>query len=312
VLAVAWLATSAALAADLAVEVVNASKPVDCAEEDNVTVTFTSSRVRHFRIEAMHPAYLDLLQRDRFAADFTGCAPETVGAQGASAPPRRTTLFESVDTWLVGLTFSSFWRPARAVVRIGDRVVEGLHLLQLWRIRPMGGEEILVLYPQDGYWRMRPLAPAGMAPTAFGSSFLIGRIEAAARPFVDLSEVAFDPQALTFTLKFARGGAAVVHAAGGDQSRQVLDVAFDRPIEGAAFAALRSMYVNATNNDVAQIAVRASDAPGWRESAIMAFERASASEVWAGRTAPSRHNTSSPDMTFGGFSDTPVPMRVAP
>jgi hypothetical protein len=311
------VALAAAIAADaaaagVAVEVQNASQPVSCAEEDNVTITFTSSRVRQFRIEARHPAYLDLLRHDRFDADYTGCAPETRGAAGASAPPRRTTLYETVDTWLVGLTFASFWRPARAVVRVGDRAVGGLHLLQLWRIRPMGGEEVLVLYPQDGYWRMRPLAPAGMAPTAFGSSFLIGPIEPAARPYVDLTEVAFDPQALSFTLKFARGGSAAVRAGGAEQNRQVLDVALDRPIEKGPFAALRSMYVSETNNDVARIAVRAADAPGWRESAVMAFERASASEVWAGRTTPSRHNSSAPDMAFSAFSDTVLPARGAP
>ena len=85
---------------------------------------------------------------------------------------------------MVGLTFPTFWRPATATVRIGDRVEKGLHLLQVWMIRPMGGEEVLVLYPQDGYWRLRPLAPAGMAPTAFGSSFLIGPVEVEGRPIV--------------------------------------------------------------------------------------------------------------------------------
>ena len=69
-------------------------------------------------------------------------------------------------------------------MRIGDRVEKGLHLLQVWMIRPMGGEEVLVLYPQDGYWRLRPLAPAGLAPTAFGSSFLIGPVEVEGRPIV--------------------------------------------------------------------------------------------------------------------------------
>ena len=69
-------------------------------------------------------------------------------------------------------------------MRIGNRVEKGLHLLQVWMIRPMGGEEVLVLYPQDGYWRLRPLAPAGMAPTAFGSSFLVGPVEVEGRPIV--------------------------------------------------------------------------------------------------------------------------------
>ena len=111
---------------------------------------------------------------------------------------------------MVGLTFPSFWRPATATVRIGERVEKGVHLLQVWMIRPMGGEEVLVLYPQDGYWRLRPLAPAGMAPTAFGSSFLVGPVEVEGRPIVKIKEVAFDPKARSFTLQFERGGTASV------------------------------------------------------------------------------------------------------
>jgi len=57
------------------------------------------------------------------------------------------------------------------------------------------------------------------------------------------------------------------------------------------------------NNDVARIAVREQGAKGWREDGIMALTRATATDVWAGRTVPSRHNTSSPDMAFGGFTN---------
>jgi hypothetical protein len=167
----------------------------------------------------------------------------------------------------------------------------------------MGGEEVLVLYPQDGYWRLRPLAPAGLAPTAFGSSFLIGPVEVDGRPVVKLREVAFDPKARAFTLSFERGGTARVVMAKTDQSRHVLEVAFDAPIAGRPFAALRSMYVTDFNNDVARIAVVESGGKGWRESGILDFKRAMATHVWAGRVAFSRHNASSPDMAFLGFSD---------
>ncbi len=119
-----------------------------------------------------------------------------------------------------------------------------------------------MLYPQDGYWRLRPLAPAGMAPTAFGSSFLIGPVEIDGRPIVRIKEVAFDPKARTFTLAFERGGSATVKMATTDQNRNVLDVAFDKPVDGRPFAALRSMYVTEFNNDVARIAVREKGARG--------------------------------------------------
>jgi hypothetical protein len=35
----------------------------------------------------------------------------------------------------------------------------------------------------------------------------------------------------------------------------------------------------------------------------MTFKRATATDVWAGRTTPSRHNTSAPDMVFSTFAN---------
>jgi hypothetical protein len=291
---------------ETAVEVTGASEPVLCAEKDNVTVNFASKDVRRFSIEAAHPAYLGSLQRDSFEPDWTGCTAPGDPTPEVKELPKRTTLYEEYDLWVVGHTDPAFWRPATASVRIGDRVARNVHLLQVWLRRPMGGEEVLVLYPQDGYWRLRPRAPAGLAPTAFGSSFLIGPVEVDGRPLVKLTEVAFDPATRAFTLSFERGGTATVTMAKVDENRHVLDVAFDRAISGHPFAALRSMYVTEFNNDVARVAVLPSGAPGWRETSIMAFKGAAATRVWLGRVTPSRHNTSSPDMAFQGFSDRPA------
>jgi hypothetical protein len=299
----ATLPARAASLDGLAIEASNASEPVLCAEKDNVTINMQSSDVRRFRIEAAHPAYIGTLQRDSFEADWTACDIPGNPQLPAAAPPKRTTLYEDIELWVVGLTFPTFWRPATATVRIGNRIETGLHLLQVWMIRPMGGEEVLVFYPQDGYWRLRPLAPAGMAPTAFGSSFLVGPVEIDERPIVRINEVAFDPTTRTFMLQFDRGGSAKLAMTKVDQNRNILDVTLDRPISGRPFATLRSMFVTEFNNDVARIAVREKDAKGWREDGIMAFKRATATDVWVGRTAPSRHNTSSPDMVFGAFSD---------
>jgi hypothetical protein len=287
----------------LAVEVTNASEPVLCAEKDNVTLNLASKDVRRLRIEAAHPSYIGTIQRDSFDADWTGCQATGDPKPGTSQPPKRTTLYEDIELWVVGLTFADFWRPATATIRIGERVETGVHLLQVWMIRPMGGEEVLVLYPQDGYWRLRPLAPAGMAPTAFGSSFLLGPVEIDGRPIVRIKEIAFDPKMRTFTLTFERGGSATVRMSTTDHNRNVLDVAFDKGVDGRPFAALRSMYVTEFNNDVARIAVREKGARGWREDGIMIFKRATATDVWAGRTTPSRHNTSAPDMVFNTFAD---------
>ncbi len=290
----------------LAVDVTNKSEPVLCAEKDNVTLDMASPAVKQFRIEAAHPAYITSIQRDSFEADWTACdmkGDPAFAPPAAPTVPRRVTVYEEIDFWMVGLTFPTFWRPATATLRIGERVETGLHLIQLWMIRPMGGEEVLVLYPQDGYWRIRPKAPTGMAPTAFGSSFLIGPIEDDGRPIVRIKEIVFDPPTRTFTLRFERGGSATIKVATVDQNRHRLDVTFDQPVRGRSFAALRSMYVTDFNNDVARVAVRDAGAKGWREDGIMTFKKATTTDLWAGRTAISRHNTSSPDMVFSDFSD---------
>ncbi len=295
--------TPPASAEPLAVEVTGASEPVLCAEKDNVTLNLASGAVRRFRIEAAHPAYIGMLQRDSFEADWTACDMRGDPAHASDVKvPTRKTIYEEPDIWLVGWTFPTFWRPATATVRIGDRVEQGLHLVQVRVIRPMGGEEVLVFYPQDGYWRLRPLAPEGRAPTAFGSSFLLGPVEVDGRPIVKIKEIAFEPKGRTFTLTFERGGTATLTMAKLDQNRHTLDVAFDKPVSGGSFLSLRSMYITDFNNDVSRIAVREAGAKGWREEPIMAFKRALATDVWAGRTAVSRHNTSSPDLVFSGFA----------
>ena len=307
-LAVATAAHAASLDG-LAVDVVNRSEPVLCAEKDNVTIQLSAPNVRSFRIEAAHPPYIGMIQRDSFEADWTACDMSADPVHRTPVPPARRTLYEQIEFWLVGLTLESYWRPATAAVRVGDRVERNIHLLQLWQIRPMGGEEVLVLYPQDGYWRIRPMAPQGMAPTAFGSSFLVGPVEEDGRPIVRIREVAFDPKARTFTLAFERGGSATLTLVRTDQRLNAVDVVYDKPISGRPFAMLRSMYVTEFNNDVARIAVREKGAKGWREDGIMRFGRATATDVWMGRTAPSQHNTSSPDMVFNSFSDTAQPRR---
>lgn len=300
---------------EVAVRVTNGSEPVLCAEEDNVTLMLASDKVRRFRIEAVHPVYLAALDKDNWDADWTSCdfgpqaaakpdaADKPAAAAAPSKGPERVTLYESVDKWLVGLRFPNFWREAEAVVRVGDKEWRGLHLVQLWRVRPNGGEEVVVFYPQDGYWRARPKAPRGRDLTAFGSSFLIGPVETKERPIVRLREVRYlpDKPADEFALTFAAGGTATVRLSEVSEKRLRLDVALDAAVSGLPFAAMRSMYVTAYNNDVERVAIRPPGAKGWAEAGIMDFKGGDALEVWAGRRAISQHNTSSPDMIFKKF-----------
>jgi hypothetical protein len=293
----------------LAVDVKNESEPVLCAEKDNVAISFANKDVRAFRIEAAHPVYLSSAMRNNLEADWTACDMSADPNYKPAAEPRKITLYEDPSVWVIGYTFPTFWRPATAKVRIGERVDSNIHMLQFWVHGADDAEEVLVLYPQDGYWRPRPMTPDNMRTTAYGSSFLIGPVEYSERPFVNIDEVSIDPKGRTFTLKFAKGGSATLKIASVDTNRIALDVSFDKGISGAPFAMLRSMYVTEFNNDAARIAVREQGAKGWREDNIMKFDHARATDVWVGRLTPSQHNTTSPDLVFNSFSDGPVPKR---
>lgn len=295
-------ALGAAQAADaLAVDAVNASEPTLCAEKDNVYVKLHSDKVQRFTVEAAHPAYIGALLVDRFAPDFSNCDMSNDPAY--TFERRRKTIYETEEWQLVGLTFPRFWRPNQVPVRVGERVESGFHLLQLWTRHKERAEEVLVLYPADGYWRARPLPPQHLRWSAYGSSFLIGPVESAGRPFVDIRDIAFDPQSRSFTLMFARGGSATLRLTTLNEERITLDVSLGAPVAAdRPFAALRSMFVREDNADVAHIAWRAKDQEAWQRVPVMEFTRASAAELWAGRLVPSRHNTSAPDMMFRHFS----------
>jgi hypothetical protein len=53
---------------------------------------------------------------------------------------------------------------------------------------------------------------------------------------------------------------------------------------------------------VARVRWRGKGSEAWQHAPVMEFKRASAAELWAGRTVPSRHNVSAPDMIFRDFS----------
>ena len=155
----ACAAAAPTLAADeLAVDVINASEPTLCAETDNVYLKLVSREVRRLTIEAVHPAYMGTIVADRSAPDFRNC--DMSSDPVFTSQPRRVTLYETAEWQLIGHTFPSFWRPNQVPVRVGERVETGLHLLQVWTRFQERAEEVLVLYPADGYWRARPLPPA--------------------------------------------------------------------------------------------------------------------------------------------------------
>jgi hypothetical protein len=299
VLAALTMKVCACAAEPIAVAIENASTPTLCAETDNVYLKLTSTAVRQFSVEAIHPAYAGTIVADHMAPDFRNCDMSADPVHRAE--PRRVTIYETGDLQLIGYTFSSFWRPNAVSVRVGARVETGLHLLQLFTRFKERTEEVLVLYPADGYWRARPLPPEHLSYSGYGSSFLIGPIETERRPFVDIRDIAFDPATRTFRLVFARGGEATLRLDAVDREHIALEVKFDRAIEARPFAALRSMFVTETNADAAQVAWRTPGGKAYDVAPIMSFGHADALELWAGRRLPSRHNTSAPDMIFRSF-----------
>ncbi|AWB35473.1 hypothetical protein DBV39_18935 [Orrella marina] len=295
----------------LAVDVSNLSEPVLCAEKDNVALMLSDAgqeqSVRSFAIQAVHPAYIGMIAVDSDAPDFTSCdmSQDPVFASGG---PAQHTIYESPDLWITGFTFESFWRPASVPVHVQSddgsgkvNTFEGLHMLQVWVRDGVRPEEVLVLYPPDGYWRARPLSYAQMRWTAYGSSFLVGPVQDKGRPVAVLESVTFDPKTRTFAMAFAAGGAGSLSMAQLDRQHFRMDVELQGVDTSVPFAALRSMYVTRTNADVSEIAWRAPHSAGWQESPVMAFQGGRAVELWAGRSVPSRHNLSAPDMIFGPF-----------
>ena len=297
----------------LGVEVTNQSEAQLCAEKDNVSLSFANLAVTQFRIEAAHPVYIDMLQKDSFAPDWTACdAKLSTEATKTTITPVKTTIYEDLEISVVGISYPGFWRDHAVPFKVGERVESGFQLVQIWVRASQREEEVLVVYPPDGYWRARPLPPASLGWSAYGSSFLVGPVEdwpagdGTTRPVVDIKDMAFDPKSRTFTLHFVRGGGATIAIGRLDNERQRLDVSFDQPISGRPFAALRSMYVTEFNNDVARVMVLETGAKAWREEPVMAFTGAkSATDIWTGRLTPSRHNTSSPDTVFSAFSAGP-------
>lgn len=291
-------------------EFTNASQPTRCAEEDNVYVKVSGQGIGAFRIVAEHPPYIASVQVDSTAPDFTHCDMSNDPVHAFQ--PRTVTLYEDARTRLVGHAFPTFWRPESVDVRVGGRVERGLHLLQLLRrsIPSPGGQsrdiEILVLYPSDGYWRPKPLPPVALEDAAYGSSFLFGPIEHDGRPWVALREVVYDPARDAFAVQFRDGSRGEVAVAAVSRERLVLSLSLDAPLPpGRPFAALRSMFVATEQADVSQVAW--AGPAGVRSTApVLAFEGIRAPAARFGRSEPSMHNLSAPDLVFEGFAARPA------
>lgn len=301
----ALLASAAVPAAPAQVTVSNDTHATACAEEDNVSLNLDGTRIRRFRVEALPPAYLATIEQDRTAPDFSGC-----NFDGSTHPTdprytfkeRRAVLHDGPRWQIVGITLPSFWRPERVPVRVDGRPDRGFHMIQVFAKTGAKPLEALVMYPSDGYWRIKPLPPARFGDGVYGSSFVMGPVEQAGRPVARIASIAIETRPLAFKLRFANGGEARVDVREISEARTALDVAM-KPgrRQGPRFAVLRSMYVTPDNADMSEVAWRATPEGAEQRKPLPEVRTLDAADVRFGRSVPSRHNTSAPDIRFGSF-----------
>lgn len=305
--AAAFFSAAMALAAPVATTVENRSTTTLCAEEDNVSIALRAAGVRHMRISALQPDYLDRIDNAVTAPDFSGC-----NFDGAAHPTdpvhrfqaRRVVLLDDARWRIVGLTLPTFWRPQRVPIHIGNHRERGVHLLQVFKKGNGKALEAIVLYPSDGYWRIKPLPEARFGDGVYGSSFLLGPVEQAGRPLVNIGSIRIVPAPLTLHLHFTDGSNAVVRVAEVSRRRTVLDVTLSRPSAySQPFAMLRSMYVTSDNADMSEIRWLQSPTSAWQARSLPDVRTLEAIRVRLGRSVPSRHNTSAPDIEFSDFDD---------
>lgn len=299
----AGLAVSPSLHAATLVAAENRSIATTCAEVDNVDVRLAGGDVRRFTITARHPDYLRDIPEDDGGADFSGC-PNF----GASDPvfqfaPLEEVLYDGTRYKVVAHRLATFWRNRIAAFEVAGREMRPVHLVQLYDKTVPGRVQILVVYPADGYWRIKPQPPDWRGDTVFGSSFLIGPIVDDGRPVVDIERIVFDPETGRFTLSFPDGDSATLSLSRIAPDQLSIDVAFDPPVrEGGAFAGLRSMFVTEDNSDTALATWRAPGAGAEESRPILAYEGGPLTAIWFERHRPSRHNPSAPDIRFSDFS----------
>lgn len=295
------------IAAPASVTVSNHSRPTACAEEDNVSFQLQAPGITRLRVEALPPPYLDQIERDVTAPDFSGCHFD--GGTHPTDPAyrfreRRVVLHDGPRWRIVGLTLPTFWRPQQVPVRIGERTVRGIHLLQVFAKTRVAASprEVLVLYPSDGYWRIKPVPEPRFGDGVYGSSFLLGPVVDEGRPVVNIASIGIQTRPLVLRLRFAGGGQARIAVTEASRARTALDVSFPTALQGdAPFATLRSMHVAPDNADMSEITWRQDAATARQTQPLDAVHRIEATDVRFGRSIPSRHNTSAPDIRFHDF-----------
>jgi len=213
------------------------STPTLCAETDNSTEV-TSAEARHFTIEAVHRIYIGTIVVDR--APSTCTTAREIAAARSSPKAKRVTIFETPEFRSSSASRSRISGPGTRAVRVGDRVDRRAAPAIVVRSQDRA-EEVLVLYPQDGYSRA-PLPPATWKWSAYGTRSCRA-IEHQQRPFVYIKE-SCSIRSPRHSGSPSRAAAAHIRVETLNIEHQVLD---SRSIASTtAIRALRSMFVSET------------------------------------------------------------------
>ncbi|MFO1417304.1 MAG: hypothetical protein U1E83_01405 [Methylotetracoccus sp.] len=305
-LALAAMSQYANSSEPVTVLVENRSFPNTCAEEDNITYIFKADNgMRSFKVSAALPSYLPQIVQDIRQVDFANCPHTPPPPPVTVYTPPDMILYQDEEIMLEGQVDPRFWRPHKASVRVDQLEWPFLDIVRLLKKTPSGPVQVLVFYPQDGYWRLKGLPPRRFANTSFGSSFLLGPVEAIdKRPYVEYKRITFDWNTLSFTVETVKGGKIIVQlTALGDESTSEVTVTFDPPLpKGTIFSSIRSMYVGPGNHDTEHVTTRtAPDAEPVR-TPVMAFKSGQVNDILFSRTELSRHNVSAPDIRYFNFA----------
>lgn len=305
-LALTLTSTVLQAAEPVTVAVTNKSRPTTCAEEDNVNYLFSADHsMRSFKVATTLPPYMTTVVQDYTAPDFTNCPDTPPPAPVKVYTPPPIILYQDDQIMLRGIIDPRFWRPHKAIIKVDQVEWPFLDLVQLFKKTPTGFIEILMFYPQDGYWRLKSLPPSRLPEVSYGSSFLLGRIQNFdTRPFVDYKRVTFDWKTPGFEIELAQGGKAKVSLTGlADEGAAELTVNFDPPLpKGTPFASLRSMYVAPHNHDTQQVTTRSAPDAEPQITPVMNYTTGQVNDIVFGRTELSRHNVSAPDVRFFDFA----------
>jgi hypothetical protein len=261
----------------------------------------TAHAAAYFSVQATHPAYqitrtgcgADFDATICCAADFSGCpSSATTSARLRSASLSCQKIFDDGINAFTLCTELSWWRPSAMTVTIAGANFVGHRLVLNRKIADEASwPEVFVLY-EDGNIRLKPHPPVGVRDVCLGSSVIVGPAAVdPVRPFVDIASVVIDPAVPCFAIQYAGGGTARA-CLRVDRHAAVLDV---MPAYGIALplVTFRSMWVEDGNADVDHLESGPTSTP------ILGLWNAIGGSTLAfGRTVPSLHNTSAPDITI--------------